>query len=296
MHRPSYRIVSCSKKSSVCVNLVLEACTRQHKRQQPYLSRICSIGSYPAPKNHLFDSSQFTQFYNVTLNIGQPSKPYFLDPDTGSDLTWLQCDAPCVQCTKTPHPLYMPNKNLVPCKDPLCKSLHLHGCKCETPEQCEYEVQCGYDQSPGPFPHPFDGVLGLGKGKSSIVSQLSTWMTFLHLDDLSGHERHYGQIGDSLIFGSPYINHKNINNKKMTSTMLFYREALQVSDRCYTLYGHILDETKRLGSRQCHFQHVKRDENRLAHGLARRAALAADTDVWGWHIPGFMVYSVLFTE
>ncbi|KAK7847444.1 aspartic proteinase Asp1 isoform X2 [Quercus suber] len=145
-------------------------------------------------------------FYNVTLNIGQPSKPYFLDPDTGSDLTWLQCDAPCVQCTETPHPLYRPSKNLVPCKDPLCKSLHLHGCKCETPEQCEYEVQyadggssfgvlvkdafsfkfingeqlkprlalgCGYDQSPGPFPHPFDGVLGLGKGKSSIVSQLS---------------------------------------------------------------------------------------------------------------------------
>ena len=32
---------------------------------------------------------------------------------------------------------------------------------------------CGYDQIPGPFPHPFDGVLGLGKGKSSIVSQLS---------------------------------------------------------------------------------------------------------------------------
>ncbi|KAF5457895.1 hypothetical protein F2P56_021969 [Juglans regia] len=40
----------------------------------------------------------FGGFYNVTLNIGQPSKPYFLDPDTGSDLIWLQNDAPCVQC------------------------------------------------------------------------------------------------------------------------------------------------------------------------------------------------------
>ncbi|CAL5422291.1 unnamed protein product [Camellia sinensis] len=27
-------------------------------------------------------------FYHVQLNIGQPSKLYFLDPDTGSDLTW----------------------------------------------------------------------------------------------------------------------------------------------------------------------------------------------------------------
>jgi hypothetical protein len=32
---------------------------------------------------------------------------------------------------------------------------------------------CGYDQIDGNYPHPFDGVLGLGKGKSSIVSQLS---------------------------------------------------------------------------------------------------------------------------
>nr|XP_023882444.1 aspartic proteinase Asp1-like [Quercus suber] len=145
-------------------------------------------------------------FYNVTLNIGQPSKPYFLDPDTGSDLTWLQCDAPCVRCTETPHPLYKPSNSLVPCNDPLCKSLHPPEHRCETPEQCDYEIQyadggssmgvlvkdafsfkfingeqlkprlalgCGYDQIPGPYPHPFDGVLGLGKGKSSIVSQLS---------------------------------------------------------------------------------------------------------------------------
>ena len=64
-------------------------------------------------------------------------------------------------------------------------------------------------------------------------------------------------------------------------------QALQASNRCYTLYGHIIDETKRLGSllRRCQFQHVKRDWNRLAHGLARRAALAADTDVWVEDLP-----------
>lgn len=33
--------------------------------------------------------------------------------------------------------------------------------------------RCGYDQLPGVSDHPLDGVLGLGKGKSSIVSQLS---------------------------------------------------------------------------------------------------------------------------
>ena len=64
-------------------------------------------------------------------------------------------------------------------------------------------------------------------------------------------------------------------------------QALQASDRCYTLYGHIIDEIKRLGSLlwRCQFQHVKRDENRLAHGHARQAALAADTNVWVEDLP-----------
>jgi hypothetical protein len=36
----------------------------------------------------------------VNLNIGRPPKQYDLDIDTGSDLTWVQCDAPCTGCTK----------------------------------------------------------------------------------------------------------------------------------------------------------------------------------------------------
>ncbi|KAF8411757.1 hypothetical protein HHK36_004315 [Tetracentron sinense] len=148
-------------------------------------------------------------YYYVSLNVGQPPKPYYLDIDTGSDLTWLQCDAPCSSCTEAPHPLYRPNNNLVFCKDPLCSSFNLPGDhKCETPEdQCDYEVEyadhcsslgvlvkdifplqftngsllrprlafgCGYDQlvsDANSYP-PTDGVLGLGKGKSSIVLQL----------------------------------------------------------------------------------------------------------------------------
>ncbi|XP_027148440.1 aspartic proteinase Asp1-like [Coffea eugenioides] len=147
-------------------------------------------------------------YYQVTVNIGQPPKPYFLDIDTGSDLTWLQCDAPCTKCTPAPHSPYKPNKNLVTCKDPLCVSLHgptSH--QCEPLDQCDYQVEyadrgsslgvlvqdlfplrftngsisaprlafgCGYNQEiPGPNPPYTDGVLGLGTGKSSILSQLN---------------------------------------------------------------------------------------------------------------------------
>ncbi|KAF3788620.1 hypothetical protein EJ110_NYTH15029 [Nymphaea thermarum] len=38
-------------------------------------------------------------FY-VTLWVGSPPRPYYLDVDTGSDFTWLQCDAPCVSCSQ----------------------------------------------------------------------------------------------------------------------------------------------------------------------------------------------------
>ncbi|GAB2218578.1 hypothetical protein Drorol1_Dr00001805 [Drosera rotundifolia] len=171
-------------------------------------------------------------FYYVLVNVGQPPKPYFLDPDTGSDLTWLQCDAPCVRCTKAPHPLYRPGNDLVPCKDSLCAALQPTDYICESPEQCDYEVEyadggssygvlvndiislnstsgdrnsrlafgCGYDQIPGPSFHPLDGVLGLGKGKASIVSQLNAQGLTKNIlgHCLSSQGGGYIFIGDSL--------------------------------------------------------------------------------------------------
>ncbi|KAL6984287.1 hypothetical protein U1Q18_017666 [Sarracenia purpurea var. burkii] len=148
-------------------------------------------------------------YYYVTLNIGRPPKPYFLDIDSGSDLTWLQCDAPCTKCSPAPHTLYKPSKDRVTCNDPLCATLPWPENKsCETPdEQCDYEVEyadrgssigvlvkdlfplrftngsifgprlifgCGYNQEVPNSIHPpyTDGVLGLVYGKSTIVSQL----------------------------------------------------------------------------------------------------------------------------
>ncbi|XP_058189698.1 aspartic proteinase Asp1-like isoform X2 [Rhododendron vialii] len=82
-------------------------------------------------------------YYHVTINIGHPPNPYFLDIDSGSDLTWLQCDAPCTKCTPAPHSPYKPSKDLVSCKDPLCASPNGPVNKpCDNPdEQCDYEVE-----------------------------------------------------------------------------------------------------------------------------------------------------------
>ena len=46
--------------------------------------------------------------------------------------------------------------------------------------------------------------------------------------------------------------------------------------------GHIICDIQRLGvgMQSCTFNHTCRRGNRLAHSLAKRAVLAADTDVW----------------
>ncbi|VVB11652.1 unnamed protein product [Arabis nemorensis] len=154
-------------------------------------------------------------YYSTSIRIGNPPKAFNFDVDTGSDLTWVQCDAPCSKCT-LPRPLqYKPKANIVPCSDPACSALHWpNKPQCPNPkEQCDYDVEyadqasslgvlvtdqfpltllngtvlqprlafgCGYDQSfPSAHPPPMTaGVLGLGRGKVSILTQLvSTGLT-----------------------------------------------------------------------------------------------------------------------
>ena len=59
-------------------------------------------------------------------------------------------------------------------------------------------------------------------------------------------------------------------------------QALNDHGRCLTMFGHVVEEIRRPGSclEFCSFHHVKREGNKLAHSLARRAVLYADMDVW----------------
>ncbi|OIV96663.1 hypothetical protein TanjilG_09205 [Lupinus angustifolius] len=142
--------------------------------------------------------------YNVSLNIGDTQKSFELDFDTGSYLTWIECEAPCVNCKMPIDKRYKPHKNIVSCADPLCAPVQPPNFKCVKPnDQCDYFIQyadkdssvgvlvqdninlkftnnvvkktsmvfgCGYDQM---FKTEYaSGILGLGNGKSSILSQL----------------------------------------------------------------------------------------------------------------------------
>ncbi|KAH0972773.1 hypothetical protein GBA52_024929 [Prunus armeniaca] len=185
----------------------------------------------------------------VSLNIGHPAKIFELDIDSGSDLTWVQCDAPCTGCTEPREHLYRPNNNLLQCKDLLCTAFHSpasHPCE-TTDDQCDYEVKyadhgsslgvlvkdyfplkftngsllslhlafgCGYDQKYfGPVTPATAGVIGLGNGKVSILSQLSrlglTRNVVGHC--LSGRGGGFLFFGDDLSVHNPWHFHRDNN-------------------------------------------------------------------------------------
>ncbi|XP_058097485.1 aspartic proteinase Asp1-like [Magnolia sinica] len=215
--------------------------TKQSKKKQA-LSPSSSSSSYGVDSSVIFRVSGNVYpegLYYVSISVGDPPKPYFLDVDTGSDLTWIQCNAPCVSCSKGPHPLYTPVKNkLVFCKDPLCASIRtLSPYRCEKPlDQCDYEIEyadqgssvgvlmrdtfllhmangsivqpslafgCGYDQqSPSASSTSLtDGVLGLGNSNSGIVSQLRDLGLVKNVIGhcLSGRGGGYLFFGDSIM-------------------------------------------------------------------------------------------------
>ncbi|XP_076903524.1 aspartic proteinase Asp1-like [Bidens hawaiensis] len=183
--------------------------------------------------------------YYVNMTIGNPPNTYFLDIDTGSDLTWVQCDAPCVNCLPAPHPPYKPSKDLVKCDDSLCEAFHspvTPDCA-YSPDQCDYDITyadngvttgvlvkdwfpllysngtvtaprlafgCGYDQTANGETSPYlDGILGLGFGEVGILNQLQelgvTKNVVAHCFSSQGDG--YLFFGDQLVLATwiPYI-------------------------------------------------------------------------------------------
>jgi hypothetical protein len=150
--------------------------------------------------------------YYMAMLIGNPAKLYYLDMDTGSDLTWLQCDAPCRSCATGPHGLYEPKKaRLVDCRTPVCALMQQgrsYTCGGSI-RQCDYDVEyadgsstmgilmndvitlqltngtrtptraiigCGYDQrgALAQTPAMTDGVMGLSSSKIALPSQMAS--------------------------------------------------------------------------------------------------------------------------
>ncbi|XP_065004320.1 aspartyl protease family protein At5g10770-like isoform X2 [Musa acuminata AAA Group] len=137
--------------------------------------------------------------YVINVSYGTPSREQTVLMDTGSDLSWIQCK-PCNVCYPQEQPIFDPSQSstyaVIPCNSPTCSQLQ-GSCS----SSCAYFIPYGdgsnssgvygYDRltlSPNDVIEPFlfgcgtdnkmvfqdaAGLVGLGRGKSSLVSQTS---------------------------------------------------------------------------------------------------------------------------
>jgi len=167
---------------------------------------------YQIPKKSKAPNDPFTRVtpnngdYLMKLSLGTPPVDVYGLVDTGSDLVWAQC-TPCQGCYKQKNPLFDPLKSKtytpIPCDSKECNSLSRHSC---SPKKlCIYGYShayssvskgllaretvtfnstsgdpfavkgivfgCGHNNT-GNFNENVMGVIGLGGGPLSLVSQL----------------------------------------------------------------------------------------------------------------------------
>ncbi|XP_021726594.1 protein ASPARTIC PROTEASE IN GUARD CELL 1-like [Chenopodium quinoa] len=139
--------------------------------------------------------------YFSRVGIGNPPHEAYMIIDTGSDLSWVQCQ-PCTQCYTQPDPIFDPNQSTsfgsLPCNSTICNALDESECRSGS---CIYEVSygdgsyttgdfitetitfdggdtihdiaigCGHNND-GFFTRA-TGLLGLGGGSLSLPSQIN---------------------------------------------------------------------------------------------------------------------------
>lgn len=144
--------------------------------------------------------SQGSGEYFARFGVGQPAKEYYMVIDTGSDISWLQCQ-PCTDCYQQTDPIFDPSTSSsyrpLTCGSPQCSALEVKSCG---RAGCLYEVSygdgsytigdfatetlsfgnsgavnsvaigCGHDNE-GLFTGSA-GIIGLGGGSLSLPSQV----------------------------------------------------------------------------------------------------------------------------
>ena len=146
--------------------------------------------------------------YLMKISLGTPAVEVLGIADTGSDLTWTQCE-PCEKCYKQNLPLFDPQQSStygnVPCNSSPCKALNTASCGTDK-NTCQYGYSygdqsftngdlgvetltigsttsrqvtlpnivfgCGHNND-GTFGEAESGIIGLGGGPLSLVSQLN---------------------------------------------------------------------------------------------------------------------------
>ncbi|PKU67973.1 Aspartic proteinase nepenthesin-2 [Dendrobium catenatum] len=135
-----------------------------HRRASNATTRLNHFGdSLLARVPTIIDYDISAYSYIIDIGLGTPTKFFLFTFDTGSDLTWTQCE-PCVNCHTQKNPIYDPTKSFtftnIPCDTSYCSQLE---------KIYNFVFGCGHNNT-GVFGLE-DGLLGLGRGPISIINQ-----------------------------------------------------------------------------------------------------------------------------
>ncbi|TYK28408.1 protein ASPARTIC PROTEASE IN GUARD CELL 1 [Cucumis melo var. makuwa] len=209
VHNPSYKDYGTLVRARLArhatrvqsLNRKLELSLNGAKQFGKRINGSASTNSLTAPVTS--GASHGDGEYFARIGVGQPVQSFFLVPDTGSDVTWLQCK-PCANenaCFKQLDPIFDPklssSYSSLSCDSEQCQLLDEAGCSSNS---CIYEVEygdgsftigelatetlsfgnsnsipnlpigCGHDNE-GLF-DAAAGLIGLGGGAISLSSQL----------------------------------------------------------------------------------------------------------------------------
>ncbi|XP_030445498.2 aspartyl protease family protein At5g10770-like [Syzygium oleosum] len=165
----------------------------------------------------------------VTVGLGTPKVDLTLIFDTGSDITWTQCE-PCPNCYHQQDPMFEPSKSTT-YSDPQCtesdcpysieyadgshsSGYYIQDLLTLTPEYQFPNFIFGCSQNNS---HNFGvtaGVLGLGQGRTSLISHISSQFSNIFCYCIPGSESSNGY----LLFGMEAL--RNCQTKNTTPLII----------------------------------------------------------------------------
>ncbi|CAN6205600.1 unnamed protein product [Urochloa humidicola] len=185
---------------------VRRAAERSHRRVNGLLAAVTAASSAPTQRSdgggaatEAASVHASTATYLVDLSIGTPPVALTAVLDTGSDLIWTQCDAPCRRCFPQPTPLYAPARSAtyanVSCGSKLCEALPSARPSRRCPATAPDPAGCAYSFSYGDGSST-DGVLATDAftfGRSGAAAHILAFGC--GTDNLGGTDNSSGLVG-----------------------------------------------------------------------------------------------------
>ncbi|KAG5563048.1 hypothetical protein RHGRI_005707 [Rhododendron griersonianum] len=185
------------------------AVKRSSRRLQMFNEMVLTAKKHPKLRTKVYPGGGE---YLMNFSVGTPPKLYYGTMDTGSDLIWTQC-RPCLECFSQPDPVFDPKKSSsfsnVSCSNNFCHELKS---QCNAYDGCVYYYSYGDGAFTAGYlatetftfkkvsvpnvafgcgifqfgPESGDGLVGLGRGPLSLISQLGERTFSYCLTDFNG--------------------------------------------------------------------------------------------------------------